>query len=192
MRRSVNNIIIIFIRLLQDDMELKENNAPPDYNSIQIQQPPATMDERAAHETRRVLRGPLAPVNNALNFMEDGVRDFVKEQETHILIGAGVVCLIGYLIYFAFAVSLDAERATDLIYVTAFGFFCIIYWFLKKFFGETISKCFAPISNFFATRKNILSWYVRIFYIMLDYMLLLVFKSCVRVRRISIVWVWIF
>ena len=144
-------------------MELKENNAPPDYNSIQIQQPPATMDERAAHETRRVLRGPLAPVNNALNFMEDGVRDFVKEQETHVVIGASVVFLIGYLIYFVFAVSLDAERATDLIYVTAFGFFCFIYWFVKKLFGTQISECFAPIGNFIAGRKNILKWYVQIF-----------------------------
>ena len=141
-------------------MELKEKNPPPDYNSIQIQQP-ATMDERAAQETRRVLRGPLAPVNNALNFMEDSVRDFYKKQETHVLIGAGVVFLIGYLIYFAFAVSLDADRATDLIYVTAFGFFCFIYWLVKKFFGKQISHCCCqPLAHLFAGRKHILKWFV--------------------------------
>ena len=119
------------------------------------------MDERAAQETRRVLRGPLAPVNNALNFMEDSVRDFYKKQETHVLIGAGVVFLIGYLIYFAFAVSLDADRATDLIYVTAFGFFCFIYWLVKKFFGKQISHCCCqPLAHLFAGRKHILKWFV--------------------------------
>ena len=96
-----------------------------------------------------------------MNFLEDGVRDFVAEQETHVMIGAAVVLLIGYLIYFVFAVSMDAERAADLIYVTVFGFFCFFYWLVKKFFGTQISECCCqPAENFFKAHKKVLKWWV--------------------------------
>ena len=153
-------------------MELKEHSLPPDYKSIQLQQPQPqpTLDERAAQETRRVLRGPLAPVNNALNFVEDSVRDFVTKQDTHVKIGAGVVFLICYLIYFGFAVSLDADRATDLIYVTVFGFFCFGYWLVKKFLGKQISECCCqPIAHFCSTRKRILKWFVFLYFIVEEF-----------------------
>ena len=112
-----------------------------------------------AERTRRVIRGPLAPVNNFLTRVETRTVEFFRSQQTPVKLFAGVVFLTGYLIYFGFAVSLDADRATDLIYVTVFGFFCVGYWLVKKFLGKQISEgCCQPVSNILKPRKKYLMW----------------------------------
>ena len=124
---------------------------PPSYQ--------ATVNQQTAEETRRVLRGPLAPVNNALNLLEENIHDFITEQHTTVKIACAVIFLILYIIYFAFAVSIDADRAADLIYVTAFAFFCIVYWLIKKFLGRSIWKTFLkPISLAMKARKRPIRW----------------------------------
>ncbi|XP_066924761.1 solute carrier family 28 member 3-like isoform X1 [Clytia hemisphaerica] len=135
----------------KDELELREKQ-PPSYQSVQRPSSPAD-------EARRVLRGPLAPVNNFLNMLEDNTRNFIQKESQTVKIVAAVIFLILYIIYFCFAVTLDAERAKDLIYVTVFGFFCLFYWLIKKFFGRVIWKsCLKPIVAFFEAKRKIFTW----------------------------------
>ena len=156
-QHSLNNSSIANNYTVKDSLHsAQENNGEGVEVSV-----PAISNGDIANRTRRVLRGPLAPVNNFLTDLETRIIKFYHAQKTPVLIGTGVVFLIGYLIYFAFALSLDADRATDLIYVTAFGFFCFIYWLVKKFFGKQISHCCCqPVGNFFIARRRILNWFV--------------------------------
>ena len=142
---------IIFIFNLQNDLELQERDKPPSYQS--------TINPQAVEQTHRVVRGPLAPINNALNYLEKSICDFVTQQKRSVKIAAGIIFLILYTVYFAIAVSKDADRASDLIYVTVFAFICLAYWFIKKLFGKRIWKSILkPIGLAIATRKKYLIW----------------------------------
>jgi hypothetical protein len=147
-----NFICIIYLFFLQNEMEMEEQKPPSYQSTLQPTAPPGD-------NTRRALRGPLGAINNALNFVEDSIRDFISKQKTIVKIIAAVIVLILYIIYFCFAVSIDAERAADLIYLTAFGFFCFFYWFIKKFFGKAIwNGCMKPIKDLILSRRRILTW----------------------------------
>lgn len=115
--------------------------------------------EHIGAKTRRVLRGPLAPINNFLTDSEKRIVEMYRSQRTCAKASAGILFVIAYLIYFGFALSIDAERAVDLIYVTAFGFFCFFYWLVKRFFGSQISKCCCqPVGAFLISRKKYFKW----------------------------------
>ena len=110
--------------------------------------------------TRRILRGPLAPVNNFLNLLEWNIKDFFQAQKTIVKTTVGVILVIVYIVYFAFALSIDAERAADLIYITVFASFCFVYWLVKKLFGRQIWKrVLKPMSFAIDSRKTAIRWY---------------------------------
>lgn len=90
--------------------------------------------------TKRTLRGPLAPVNNFLNAVEENTVSFVKEQESYVIGTFLLLLFCGYMVYFIIAVNKDFDRARDLVYVTCFGLFCILYWAVKKYCGRAIWK----------------------------------------------------
>ena len=120
-------------------MQKLNTNDKSDYHAASPSLPDAT---------RRVLRGPLAPVNNFLNLIEENSIEFYKENKPYIKSTLFVLCLIGYMIYFVFALTNDFDEAKDLLYVTVFGAVCLIYWFFKKHYGRPIWKnVLKPIKN---------------------------------------------
>ena len=109
--------------------------------------------------TRSVVRNRLTPINDILNLVETKINEFFKAHKTVCVLSFGVLFLVGFLVYFCFAVTLDAERAKDLIYVTVFGFICLFYWLIKKFFGRVIwTRCFKPIAVAVDSHKRLLNW----------------------------------
>ena len=109
--------------------------------------------------TRSVVRNRLTPINDILNLVETKINEFFKAHKTVCVLSFGVLFLVGFLVYFCFAVTLDAERAKDLIYVTVFGFICLFYWLIKKFFGRVIWKsCLKPVVAVFEARRRIFTW----------------------------------
>ena len=103
--------------------------------------------------TRRILRGPLAPVNNFLDATEEKVREFSKNHKT-ILKGVFYVILgMGYLAYLIAACILNFERVRILVYITILSIGCATYWFIKKYFGDVIMRgIFEPIQIHFINR----------------------------------------
>ena len=109
--------------------------------------------------TRSVVRSRLSPINDILSVAETRVNDYYKSHKRACILTFGLLFLIGFLVYFCFAVSLDADRARDLIYVTAFGFFCLFYWLIKKFFGRVIwNRCMKPIAVSVKNNQRIFNW----------------------------------
>lgn len=144
----------IDVKLINNDLELEERESPPSYKS--------TINKSSyqpAETTRRIVRGPLKPINDGLNYLENSIRKFATEQKRGVQIIVAVIFLICYILYFAIAVSKDAERAADLIYVTVFAFVCFAYWLVKKLFGRRIWKSIMkPIAMAMAARKRYLKW----------------------------------
>lgn len=121
--------------------------------------PPPSYDAVVPEQTRRLLRGPLAPVNNCLTFLEESVKTFVKENKRNTNIAIGVISLILYIIYFCFAVTLDFKRARNLVYITVFAAICFLYWLIKKFFGQAIDdNCCLPLKKVLSKFKRPLKW----------------------------------
>ena len=116
--------------------------------------------ETIGAKTRRMLRGPLlGPINNFLTGTEKRIVEMYRSQRTCMKASAGILFVIAYLIYFGFALSIDAGRAVNLIYLTVFGLFCFFYWLVKKFFGTQISECCCqPVAAFLIPRKKYFKW----------------------------------
>ena len=68
--------------------------------------------------------------------------------------------VIGYLAYLVSACLLDVERARVLIYITAFAFFCVMYWLVKKHCGDVIAtNLLHPLrANFVEKHWRVIKW----------------------------------
>lgn len=134
------------MQTLKNEEKLPENEKKESYQSI-------------PEITRSVVRTRLSPINDILNLAETRINEFFQAHKALCVLTFGIVFLVGFLVYFCFAVTMNAERAKDLIYVTVFGFFCLFYWLIKKFFGRVIwNRCFKPITVALDSHQRLLNW----------------------------------
>lgn len=98
--------------------------------------------------TRRVLRGPLAPVNNFLDGLEQGVKEFYSNNNFVIKGLIYATALIGFLAYLIIALYMDFKRARVLLYLTIITAVCVMYSLVKKYFGHVIEqRVYQPIQT---------------------------------------------
>lgn len=69
------------------------------------------------------------------------------------------LCLVGYTVYFAFAISYNVQLAKSLIIITCVVILLIIYTFIRDKFGEQIYKnCWSPLTKPIANHWGTLQW----------------------------------
>lgn len=116
--------------------------------------------ENVPEKTRQTIRrGPLSCVNNCFTLIEESAVAFVKNNKTTVKLVVTLILMALYIAYFVVAVNIDFDRARNLVYVTAFGLFCFLYWLLKKHCGRVIWKnCMKPIQMFVLKNWNFFKW----------------------------------
>lgn len=69
--------------------------------------------------------------------------------------------VIGYFVYFSFAIMYDFEKAIALIACTGVVVACIIYHYGKKVFGDFIDRnCLIPLEERCSKWSGVLKWFV--------------------------------
>lgn len=72
-----------------------------------------------------------------------------------------IVVLIGYSVYFGFAIAYSVDMATTLIVLTSLGLAMAVYVFIRDNFGEKIYRhCLHPIGAFLDKYWHIITWSV--------------------------------
>ncbi|XP_065648982.1 solute carrier family 28 member 3-like isoform X1 [Hydra vulgaris] len=109
--------------------------------------------------TKKTLRGPLAPINNICNAVENKIKNFCKKHTILIQQILLVLSLTAYIVYFIVALIKNPNKVTDLIYISAFFFVCLIYWIFKKLFGRKISSSILkPMHNAIVPQWKYIKW----------------------------------
>ena len=64
-----------------------------------------------------------------------------------------------YVAYVVAACVINFDKAVDLFAISMFALFCVVYWFVKKFFGKWIDRViFKPIVEFVRGRWLFFKW----------------------------------
>lgn len=67
--------------------------------------------------------------------------------------------LVGYSVYFGFAIEYSVEMATALIVVTCLGVALAVYVYIRDHFGDKIyEKCLKPIETLIDRNWNCIKW----------------------------------
>ena len=107
----------------------------------------------------RIARGPMAPINNCLNMVTDGVMNFFKKHSRWTKICFWLLLLVAFTAYLVAACVKDFDRVQDLFAVSMFGYFCLIYSLVKKYFGRRIWKSLLkPIQEFVLKYWKFFKW----------------------------------
>ncbi|XP_061102975.1 sodium/nucleoside cotransporter 1 [Conger conger] len=86
------------------------------------------------------------------------VEDFFKSHTKTIKYIVLVLLGAGYVAYFVAACVLDFDRALALVILTSVAVFFTIYGLIKRYMGESISKCFKPAGSCFKSNFRWLKW----------------------------------
>ena len=85
--------------------------------------------------------------------------DACRKYSSQIVKVVLALCLIGYTVYFAFAIKYSVEGSKMLIYLTCLTVFCILYVIVRDTFGATISRVVIdPISGWIDKHWSTLKW----------------------------------
>ena len=120
-----------------------------------------TVEEAQGGQENEQPHGVCAPVDKCLTFIENWFKTMYNEN-TSIMKVAFFSILFGlYIAYVMVACIKDFHKAVDLFAISMFVLCCLVYWFVKKFFGKWIARnIFAPIVNAVNSRWKLFKWYV--------------------------------
>ncbi|XP_013410730.1 solute carrier family 28 member 3 [Lingula anatina] len=94
-----------------------------------------------------------------LEAVQGAVDTFLEEHKRTLEIIALVLLLIGYAIYFVWALVLDFERATALFVITLLVVISVAYALIKKQIGGWMNtRIFKPVQKFGNSNRRVLKW----------------------------------
>ena len=97
--------------------------------------------------------------DNCVHQLQLGIGSCFEKHKSQITTLIAILCLAGYTVYLAFAIKFDFELAKSLIVITGIVLFCIIYSFIRDYFGGFIyEKIWTPLTTPIQKRWHILQW----------------------------------
>lgn len=104
-------------------------------------------------------QGLCTPLDKVLTVIEGSCKLVYSQNKslTKSLI-VGVLASL-YVAYVVAACVRNFDKSVDLFAITMFALFCVVYWFVKKFFGKWINRViFKPIVEFIRGRWLFFKW----------------------------------
>ncbi|XP_065057044.1 solute carrier family 28 member 3-like isoform X2 [Rhopilema esculentum] len=137
------------------DVELKDlSNGEKGHEETVVNVPDNGNEEAPAHAS-----GICAPLDKYLSLVENACKS-VYEQNTSTVKFIFFTFLFCLTVAYVLAACIkNFDKAVDLFAVAVFALFCVIYTFVKKYFGHWISKnIFDPIIRFVEHRWMFFKW----------------------------------
>lgn len=134
---------------------------PPEKTAVSI---PAENDTKSADssafEEPEGQEDPPEKEQFASRF-EERTSKFMEENGKYIKWGFGILVLIGYHIYFGFAIAYSFSKAVALVVMTIIAWLGVFYYFLlKPKLGPVVfENCYLPVEKILA--RIVRRWYVK-------------------------------
>jgi len=113
-------------------------------------------NEQAADEP---THGICTPVDRYLTLMENWFKNIYTANSSIIKLACFSILFCLYIAYVMVACIKNFDKAVDLFAISMFALFCLVYWFIKKFFGKWIAKnIFSPIVHTIKSRWTFFKW----------------------------------
>ena len=90
----------------------------------------------------------------------ESVGDLYKEHGTYIWGAVYCLLVVGYAVYFAFAMryKFGDEGSIRLLWVTCVVIFCVVVHVIKRMFGSDIAQGCKPCTDWLEKYNEIISW----------------------------------
>ena len=103
--------------------------------------------------------GICTPVDRYLSLMENWFKNIYAANSSVIKLACFSILFCLYIAYVMVACIKNFDKAVDLFAISMFALFCLLYWFLKKFFGKWIAKnMFSPVVHVIQPRRILFKW----------------------------------
>ena len=103
--------------------------------------------------------GICTPVDRYLTLMENWFKNIYAANSSIIKLACFSILLCLYIAYVVVACIKNFDKAVDLFAISMFALFCLVYWFIKKFFGKWIAKnVFSPIVHTIKSKWTFFKW----------------------------------
>jgi len=125
---------------------------------------------------------------NIPKFFQETITDFFRSYKDIIYKVVGVVVLIGYTVYFAFAVKHSVDTALALIVITGITVFLVAYVWVRDHWGAIIyRKCMHPVDVVLSNNWYWIKWilYPAILIVVICYMALDVVAEMRQLQSLS-------
>ena len=104
-------------------------------------------------------RGIFTRVDRYLTLMENWFKNIYAANSSIIKLACFSILLCLYIAYVVVACIKNFDKAVDLFAISMFALLCLVYWFIKKFFGKWIAKnIFSPIEHAIKSRWTFFKW----------------------------------
>ena len=113
-------------------------------------------DEEQAAEP---VHGICTPVDKYISLLENWCKNVYTENSSLVKLVCFSIFFALYVAYVMVACIKNFDKAVDLFAVSMFALFCMVYWFIKTFFGKWIARnVFSPIVLTIKSRWTLFKW----------------------------------
>ena len=118
--------------------------------------------------TEKIMHDPLGHVNTFMDIIEDKIKEICKRHKKILACITYLMLSMGFTTYLIAACIMNFPRARALLCLTITAAVCIIYWLVKKYFGDVIIKdILKPLQIHFINRFSmVLKWSFVILFIL--------------------------
>lgn len=106
-----------------------------------------------------LAHGVCAPVDKYLSLLENWFKHVYTENSSLVKLFCLCIFFGLYVAYVMVACIKNFDKAVDLFAVSIFALFCLVYWFIKTFFGKWIARnIFSPVVFVIKSRWTLFKW----------------------------------